>query len=169
MAKFGVRGQRVLKIFHLVCAGLWIGGAVGLNLMVAALGPGESGAELFAYDMARKFVDDFVIIPGAMGCLLSGLMISAFTPWGFFKHRWVTLKWIFTVACILYGTFVLGPMINGQPGISRALGLEALTDPVYQANRSNNLLGGGLQLLAIFFMICISTLKPWKRRPKIDD
>jgi hypothetical protein len=85
------------------------------------------------------------------------------TPWGFFKHRWVAWKWILTVACILFGTFVLGPMINGQPAISAALGLDALADPAYQANRSNNLLGGGLQLLAIFFMVVISTLKPWKK------
>ncbi|UQZ88606.1 hypothetical protein C4J81_05050 [Deltaproteobacteria bacterium Smac51] len=166
MGKLNARGQRVLKILHLITAGLWVGGAVALNLMNASLGPGQSGAELFGYDMARKFVDDFIIIPGAMGCLLTGLFISWLTPWGFFKHSWVTVKWILTVTCILFGTFILGPMINGQPPISEALGLEALADPVYQANRNNNQLLGGLQLLAIFFMVAISTLKPWKKAAK---
>ncbi len=163
MGNLNARGQRILKIFHLICAGLWIGGAVALSLMIAALGPALSGAELLGYDVARKFVDDLIIIPGAMGCLLSGLLISVFTPWGFFKHRWVTVKWILTVACILFGTFVLGPMVNGQPPISLALGLEALTDPVYMANRDRNLLWGGLQVLLIFFMVAISVLKPWKK------
>lgn len=163
MGNLNARGQRILKIFHLICAGLWIGGAVALNLMIAALGPARSGAELLGYDVARKFVDDLIIIPGAMGCLLSGLLISILTPWGFFKHRWVTVKWILTVACILFGTFVLGPMINGQPPISLALGLEALADPVYTANRDHNLLWGILQALLIFFMVVISVLKPWKK------
>lgn len=163
MGKLDPRGRRVLKIFHLACAGLWIGGAAGLSLMVAALGPAQSGAELLGYDLARKFVDDFVIIPGAVGCLFSGLLISLLTPWGFFRHPWVAVKWILTVACILYGTFVLGPMINGQPGISGALGLTALADPIYLANRGNSLLGGALQLLAIFFMLVISVIKPWKK------
>jgi putative copper export protein len=166
MAKFGARGQRVLKIIHLVCAGLWIGGAIALSIMVAALGPGQTGAELLGYDVARKFVDDFVVIPGAVGCLFSGLLISALTPWGFFKHPWVAVKWILTVACILFGTFVLGPMINGQPSISLTLGLEALADPVYQANLENSLLGAVLQLSAIVFMVAISVLKPWKKAAK---
>lgn len=163
MGKLHARGQRILKIVHLIFAGLWIGGAVALNLMVASLGPAETGGELLGYDIARKFVDDFIIIPGATGCLLSGLLISLLTPWGFFKHRWVAVKWILTVACVLFGTFALGPLINGQPGISAALGLDALSDPAYLANRHNNLLGGALQLAAIAFMVVISVIKPWKR------
>ncbi|MDR2934871.1 MAG: hypothetical protein LBV70_03185, partial [Candidatus Adiutrix sp.] len=109
MKKFGARGQRILKIIHLVLAGVWLGGSLGLNLMLAALGPGQSGGELLGYDLARQFVDDFVIIPGALGCLFSGLLISLFTLWGFFKHPWVAVKWLLTVACILFGTFYLGP------------------------------------------------------------
>ncbi|MDR0882717.1 MAG: hypothetical protein LBP55_09295 [Candidatus Adiutrix sp.] len=162
MKKFGVSGQRILKIFHLIMASLWVGGAVALNAMTLALGPGQSGAELLGYDLARKFVDDLIIIPGAMGCLVSGLLISWLTPWGFFKHRWVLVKWILTVGCILFGTFILGPMINDQPPITTELGLQALSDPAYLTNRSNNLLWGGLQVLVIFFMVAISVLKPWK-------
>lgn len=166
MKKFGARGQRVLKIIHLIVAGLWLGGAAALTLMIVALGPAESGPELLGYDLARKFVDDLIIIPGAMGCLLSGLLISGLTPWGFFKHRWVAVKWILTVACILFGTFYLGPMINGQPLISQDLGLAAAADPVYAANRFHNTLGGGLQLAALIFMVAISVMKPWKKKGK---
>ena len=164
MKKFGSRGQRILKIIHLCLASLWLGGAVALSLMVAALGPGQSGGELLGYDLARKFVDDFVIIPGAMGCLLSGLLISLFTPWGFFKHRWVAVKWILTVFGIIFGTFYLGPRINGQPDISLELGLAAAVDPIYLANRFENLAGGVFQLITLVFMVAISTLKPWKKR-----
>jgi hypothetical protein len=164
MKKFGSRGQRVLKIIHLFLASLWLGGAVALNLMITYLGPGESGGELLAYDLARIFMDDFIIIPGALGCLLSGLLISLFTPWGFFKHRWVAVKWILTVAGILFGTFYLGPRIDGQPGITLELGLAAAVDPVYLANRLENLIGGWFQITVLIFMVAISTLKPWKRK-----
>lgn len=164
MLKFGAKGQRILKIFHLITTCLWVGGAITLNLMSLMLGPAASGPELFGYDLARKFVDDLIIIPGAMGCLISGLLISWLTPWGFFRHRWVAVKWILTVACILFGTFFLGPMINGQPLISQELGLAALSDPTYAANRFHNLLGGGAQLLLILFMVAISVLKPWKQK-----
>jgi len=164
MKKFGARGQKNLKIFHLIMVGLWVGGAVGLTLMAAFLGPGESDGELYAYDMARKFIDDFIIIPGAMGCLVSGLLISWLTPWGFFKHRWVAVKWVLTVACILFGTFVLGPFVNDRALMSLDFGLRALDKPVYVDSLSRTLRLGGFQVLAILFMVAISTLKPWKRK-----
>jgi len=164
MKKFGAKGQKILKIIHLVMVSLWVGGAVALTLMAAFLGPGESDGQLYAYDMARKFVDDFIIIPGALGCLFSGLLISWLTPWGFFKHRWVTVKWVLTVACILFGTFVLGPFVNYRPLISFTFGLNALDQPVYAASLDRTLLLGGFQVLVILFMAAISTLKPWKRK-----
>lgn len=163
MKKFGANGQKTLKIIHLILAGMWVGGSLGLILMIACLGPAQSGGELYGYDLACKFVDDYLIIPGAMGCLLSGLLISLFTPWGFFKHRWVTVKWVLTVACILFGTFYLGPMVNGRPLVSEALGLEALRDPAYASAQSRNFFGGLFQFAAILFMVAISTIKPWRK------
>jgi hypothetical protein len=164
MKKFSVLGQRILKIIHLLLAGLWLGGALALCLM-GALGPAQSGGELLGYDVARKFVDDFIVIPGAVGCLLSGLVISLGTSWGFFKHRWVTIKWILTVSCVLFGTFYLGPRIDGQPLLSLELGLTAATTPVYLTNQTENLAGGWGQVAALIFMVAISVLKPWKKRP----
>ena len=164
MKKFGAHGQRILKITHLLLAGLWLGGALALNLMISVLGPGQSGGELLGYDLARKFVDDFIIIPGALGCLLSGLLISLFTPWGFFRHRWVAIKWFLTVAGIIFGTFYLGPRVNSQPFLSLELGLAAATDPVYLANRLTNIVGGWAQMAVLIFMVIISVLKPWKKR-----
>jgi hypothetical protein len=163
MKKFSAPGQRILKIIHLVMACVWLGGALALNLMIAALGPGQSGGELLGYDLARQFVDDFIIIPGALGCLFSGLLISLFTPWGFFKRPWVAVKWVLTVACILFGTFYLGPRCNGQPLITGELGLAAALDPAYLANRLENIVGGLLQAVGLIFMIVISVIKPWKK------
>jgi len=164
MKKVGADGQKFLKIMHLIMAGLWLGGAFGLTLMTVFLGPGDSGGELYAYDMARKFVDDWLVIPGAMGCLLTGLLISLLTPWGFFKHRWVALKWLLTVSCILFGTFVLGPMVNGRPPVSAEMGLEALDNADYMAKLKYNSILGGAQVGVIFFMMIISTLKPWRKK-----
>ncbi|MDL2260431.1 hypothetical protein LJB99_06130 [Deltaproteobacteria bacterium OttesenSCG-928-K17] len=164
MKKLGARGQKILKSVHLILAGMWIGGALGLTLMIACLGPAASGGELYGYDLAMKFIDDALIIPGAMGCLLSGLLISLFTPWGFFKHRWVAVKWILTVGCILFGTFYLGPQVNGRPPISEALGLAALNDAAYNAAHSRNFFGGLAQFGAIVFMTAISVIKPWRKK-----
>ncbi|MDR2800845.1 MAG: DUF2269 family protein [Desulfovibrio sp.] len=162
--KFGAQGQKVLKIIHLCMAGVWLGGAVALFLMILLLDTGESGDQVHAYDLAREFVDDFILVPGAMGCLLSGLLISWATPWGFFKHRWVAVKWLLTVAGILYGPFVLGPPLYSQAPISGAQGLSALVNPEYMANRLWNVAGGAMQLFLLCFMVAVSVIKPWKSR-----
>jgi hypothetical protein len=145
-------------------AGLWLGGAVALFLMILSLDQAKSGEQLHAYDLAREFLDDFVLVPGAVGCLLSGLLISWTTSWGFFKHRWVAIKWLLTVAGILFGTFVLGPPLYSQAPLSSAQGLAALTNPDYLANRLWNLVGGVIQIFLIFFMVGISVIKPWKNK-----
>jgi hypothetical protein len=162
MPALGKTGLRILKILHLFTAGLWVGGAVALTLMISLPGSPESGGQLYGYNEACKFVDDLVIIPGAIGCLITGLLFSILTHWGFFKHRWVAVKWALTVFCILFGTFYLGPRVNGQPPISLAEGLSALHNPLYLANRSSNLLGGVLQVILIVLMLIISVVKPWK-------
>jgi hypothetical protein len=169
MKKLGIRNRMVLKICHLTLAGLWVGGAVTLNLMMLALEPAETGQQLYGYDLARMFVDDCIIVPAALGCLASGFLISWLTPWGFFRHRWVTVKWILTVACILIGTFILGPPVNDQPAISGSMGLAALRDPAYAANHLSTVLGGMVLILSIVFMVAISVLKPWQKKNRHAD
>ena len=162
MAKLGKSGLRALKAIHLILAGLWVGGAFGLNLMLLLPWEAGDGGALHSYNEACKFVDDFVVIPGAIGCLVTGLLFSLLSNWGFFKHRWLAVKWVLTVFCIIFGTFYLGPRINGQPPISLAEGLGALENAAYLSNRAGNIAGGLIQLVLIFFMVAISVARPWR-------
>jgi hypothetical protein len=156
--------MKVLKFIHLLFAGLWIGGAVGLNLLIVGLQVAENDGELHGFNLACKFLDDAVVIPGAVGCLASGFLICLLTNWGFFKHRWVVVKWILTVFCILFGTFQLGPTVNDQPLISQEEGLAALANPAYLDNYHASLAGGAVQVLLILFMFYLSVFKPLKGR-----
>ena len=93
MKEIGVRGKRWLKGFHVTFACLWVGGGLTLTLMQLAM-HATTGGELYGIDRSMKFIDDFIIIPGALGSLLTGLLYSLFTNWGFFKHNWITVKWV---------------------------------------------------------------------------
>ena len=166
MQKAGRTGQKILKIIHIFFAGLWIGGAIALWLMVLCLPDVHAGEELYGYAMSVKFLDDLIIVPGALGTLVSGVIVSVCTGWGFFKHPFVIVKLVLTVVCIFVGIVVLGPTVNGQPPLIQELGILALEEETFAANRMFCLLGGGVQLLAILFMLSISTLKPWGRRKK---
>ena len=157
------RGQRWLKAIHIFFAAIWVGAGVSLLMMQGFLSATD-GKMLYGVDVSMKFVDDFIIIPGAFGSLLSGLAYSLFTPWGFFRHRWVTVKWIINVGGILFGTYWLGPWLNSMPPISGDLGLAALQDPTYTHNKAMSLCFGPIQVGSLVLAVFLSTLKPWKKR-----
>lgn len=166
--KLGASGQKWLKIAHLFFVCIWVGPGVTLVAMQLALAPGPegTGGMLHGIDTAMKFVDDYLIIPGAFGCLITGFLYSLLTNWGFFRHGWITVKWIITVGGILFGTFYLGPWINALPPASQELGLEALGDPAYLHNKTMNLIWGPVQVASLLFAVAISVLKPWKAKPR---
>ena len=166
MKKLRSKSQRWLKCFHIFFVCSWVGAAVILTAMNFSMKASE-GMQFHGIHLSMKFIDDFIIIPGAFGCLLTGLLYSVFTNWGWFKHRWVMVKWIINVFGIVFGTFWLGPWLNSLPLIAETMGLNALSDPVYMHNRTMLSYWGTFQVATLVFAVFISTLKPWgKRKPK---
>jgi uncharacterized membrane protein len=166
MLKLGARGQRWLKTLHLFAVACWVGGAVSLmQLHLLRLEPLPQGGALAGIDMAAHAVDmGVVVLLGAMSCLCTGLAYSVCTGWGFFRHRWLTVKWALTVAAIVFGTACLGPWETAMGEISARLGLGALSDPDYLWNRRMNLGFGLVQVLALVFTLWLSVFKPWKTK-----
>ena len=163
MNKIGPKGQKWLKGFHLVAAACWIGGALSLVLLYFLKSGVDNPGVLYGINQAIHHVDMVVVvIPGALGSLLTGLIYSWFTRWGFFKHGWVTLKWIVTVGGIVFGTFWLGPWETRMMELSGELGLAALENAEYLSSQSLNAIWGAVQCLVLMVTVFISILKPWK-------
>ena len=163
MRKMGPQKQRWLKIVHLLFVCTWLGG--GLSLVVLSYsGLPEDGDELYGYLLSMKNIDDLVIIPGAMGCLLTGLIYSVWTKWGFWKHGWVVIKWVLAVAQVLFGTFFLGPWLNRATAIAKADRVFALESAELMRNMSLNKWAGTAQVALLIVIIGISILKPLKGR-----
>lgn len=165
MKKMGPGGIKFLKIIHLIFVCMWVGGGLALVVMVNALTEDRGGA-FFGYLYAMKIVDDFIIIPGALGNLFAGLLYGFFTNWGFFKHTWLTVKWALTVGQILFGTFFLGPWLNRSVEITGLLLDQPFEDMEVASNLFMLNLWGGIQVAFLIFMIVISVLKPWRKNVK---
>jgi hypothetical protein len=162
MIQLGPGGQRWLKLFHVIFASLWVGGAIGINLMGFFL-RAEDGMQLYGITLSMKFIDDFIIIPGATGSFATGLLYSMFTGWGWFRHRWITVKWLINLYGVIFGTFFLGPWLNSLPPMARDMGIQALSDPVYTGNLNMLYRFGTFQAATIVFAVYLSVMKPWKR------
>ena len=163
MKKLQPTHLRWLKVLHLACVSCWIGGAVSLLLLYFLKSDIDDGAVLYGINQSIHHVDmAVVVVPGAMGCLLTGFAYSMLSNWGFIKQRWITVKWVITVSAILFGTFFLGPWETAMMNISGELGLAALDDQGYLYNQRMNLWFGTLQVIILFFTVWISVFKPWR-------
>lgn len=167
MKKLSARGVKWLKGFHLIAVASWIGGAVSLLALYFLKIGVEDGGVLYGINKSIHHVDmNIVVIPGAVGSLLTGLLYSLFSNWGFFKHNWLTFKWIVTVTAILFGTFYLGPWETAMMEISGKIGIASLTDSTYLYNQQMNLIFGTLQVLVLIITVFVSILKPWKSKKR---
>lgn len=165
MKKLPSKQKNWLVGFHVFFAGIWLGAGVCMVLVLLASNP-DSGDAVHTVNAVLKLIDDFIIIPTAIGSLLTGLLISWLTNWGFFRFTWVTAKWILTVASILFGTFFLGPWLNGMEAISATERAMALHNEVYLHYRQMNTLFAPVQIASLVFMVFISVLKPWGKLRK---
>ena len=90
MKKLSAIGMEALKVAHLVCVIAWFGSAISMNLL-RHLVEVEDAAGMYWMAEILEAIDMKVLVPGAVGCLLTGIVYGNFTHWGFFKHRWLTV------------------------------------------------------------------------------
>lgn len=165
--KLSPKGQKALKIIHIVSVIAWVGSAIVMNCIRHLVSVNDGAGMYYMADFLEA-VDMKILVPGAIVCLITGLLYSLFTPWGFFKHRWVAVKWILTILMIALGTFFMGPLIKENVIIGHNLTTEnaqGITD-TYWENVAASAKWGALQLFLLAFTIIISVLKPWKKCPK---
>ncbi|MCA1702790.1 MAG: hypothetical protein LC808_05770, partial [Actinobacteria bacterium] len=108
-------------------------------------------------------LDHTMLIYFANAAAYTGIMLAALTPWGFFRHWWVTVKFVVTIVVTVAGIALLGQwrqeMIDatrsGGPGPSTALVMASVAATV----------------TVLAFLAWVSIAKPWgaiRRRTRRD-
>jgi hypothetical protein len=161
---FNLTQTKWLKCIHLLAVAGWAGGALSLVILHFLRFKGaEIGDHLHGIDLSANLIDWWIIIVlGAFGCMITGLFYSICTNWGFFRHKWIVVKWIITLFCVISGTFCLGPWETTMVGISQKIGTGALHDATYTSAMYLNFWFGVLQIVLIVFAMFISVFKPWR-------
>ncbi|VFQ44415.1 hypothetical protein [Desulfoluna butyratoxydans] len=156
--------QNMLKAVHLIAAGLWLSSVIIIAVMPYVSKGISSGEALYMYNLIFHFIDMKILTPAAVVTLITGLLYSLFTRWGFFKHGWLIYKWAATLAIILSGTFYLGPMVTQSMVISELKGMAALQDPVYLHGLTVGAWAAGINTLLLGLAVVFSIYKPWKKK-----
>ena len=156
------RATQGLKILHLLAVSAWVGGQMCLILLSIMRASMADVADQYAIVLAIEAIDEIVIVGGAMGTLITGFFYSLLTNWGFFRHRWLTVKWIVTVSLILIGIFFLGPWASQMADIAVAERAAAFVNDDFLAAEKNSTIFGNIQFCLAVGMVIISVKKPWK-------
>ena len=72
MKKLGAKGMKVLKTCHLVFVMMWVRG--GVAMAVINLIEPQSGDELFMTFYISRFIDDLIVIPGAILTVITAII-----------------------------------------------------------------------------------------------
>ena len=149
-----------LKALHIYLGGIWGGGAASLFALHCLYFP-DTGPELYARNMALIYVDTFIIIPSALGVLLTGLVYAHFTKWGYLKYYWVIVKWLSTLVFVLVGFIWIVPWLNRLKDTSLIFRDQLTVDPSFSAPMFSHIAMATIQALLVLFIVVVSVFKPW--------
>lgn len=149
-----------LKATHIYLGGIWGGGAASLFALHCLYFP-DTGPELYARNITLIYIDTFIIIPSALGVLLTGLFYAQFTNWGYIKYYWVIVKWLSTLLFVLVGFFWIVPWLNRLRETSMIFRGQVTVDPSFSAPMYSHIVMAAIQALLVLFIVVISVLKPW--------
>lgn len=157
--------QKVLKILHLLAISYWIGGALALLTLVWVSTYAQNGDELYGVLKSMRLINVVVVVwLGAWGSFFTGLAYSVCTNRGFFRHKWVILKWLITIYMMVSGTILMGPWSNFLFESAAELNSAALAHPEFLAVRTHYLRLEFFNMALFVLAIVLSVFKPWELR-----
>lgn len=167
MKKLGPKSMKYLKMIHVLLVVLFFGGilsSLSINLTIDFSTYDET---LLAYKNII-IISDQIIRFGAVGTLLIGFVYGFFTNWGFFKHRWVGVKFVLYMVQTIVGIFIVDHLMMANMNLLETQKEMALTNPVFIQNHEWRLYAVYFQIAVTVFIFIISYLKPWKKKTNVN-
>jgi hypothetical protein len=145
--------RKFILSVHLTSSLGWIGAvlayvALGISAVISPDAQTIGGAWI-----AMELAGWYVIVPLALGALVTGIVISLGTPWGLFRHYWVLISLLLT-------TFATVILVLHMPDVS------AMTRTVRQADLAAVVGGHGGDLFhavgGLVVLLVITVLNVYK-------
>lgn len=163
MKTLGVNGMKALKILHILFGIMWIGGVMALvSIMLGSKPVGVEQIYMAAQD--HLIIDKWFLIPGGFGIVFTSLAYSVLTKWGFFKFRWVMVKWILTIVLVIIGKAYMGILIEKNMILADGLLVGSGSVECFYINVNHVAISGIIQLVGFAVVLILSVVKPWNKR-----
>lgn len=160
MASGSLRRWRQLAVWlHVVTSVGWMAQAVTLCVLLTTSLTTTSRAMAVGATGVAELLDNALLAPLANASAFTGFLLAASTPWGYFRHWWLLVKFVVTVVQLQVGIFVLSDALRasaeaavaGTPGPAGAVAV-----------------GAACMAGAIGLQAWLSVAKPWSTTPWTD-
>ncbi len=155
--------MKALKVFHILFGIMWIGGVMALVSIMLGVQP-QGVEQMYAVAKDHLVIDKFFLIPGGVGIVLTALVYSIFTKWGFFKAKWVGVKWVLTVVLVIIGKVYMGVIIEKNMDYAAMMLAEPLPAEPFLTNVRNVAIAGIVQLVGFAAILILSVMRPWAKK-----
>jgi hypothetical protein len=137
----------------------WFGAVVAfLGIAIVGLMSQQAAVVRSAY-IILELTGWFVIVPFCLASLLTGVLESIGTPWGFFRYYWIVVKLFLTVAATILLLVHMQPISN----FAKVAEASNLSDTDFRGLRIQFVADAGAALLVLLGITTISVYKPWGR------
>ena len=131
-------------------------GLLGTDVTVLLLAvTGAQGRDPAAVYPAAQLIGSLVLVPAALLSLVTGVLLGLLTPWGLFRHWWVTAKLALTTAGAVLSLVVLTPALAALA--------DAAGGPIPLARRLELVRDSGAASVVLLVTLVLSVYKPFGR------
>lgn len=150
------RGLRKLVLsLHITFAVGWLGAVAGFFALAIAGVNGQSTQTVRSAYLAMELITRYVILPLSFAPLVTGPILSIWTPWGLFRHYWIIAKLVITILSTLILLIHIQP-INYLATQAAMGGLSSADYPV----QIQMIIASGAALIALLIATGLGVYKP---------
>jgi hypothetical protein len=117
-------------------------------------------AQHYPIGLVMERMDRFVMIPVPLVAIVTGIVLSWGTSWGFVRWYWLLVKQLATYALMALAPFTVHEWIVQMTDMSRA----GVAGTAYASTQRVHVLSSLVIVLTGMAIVTISVLKPWGRR-----
>jgi hypothetical protein len=160
MVKLNPFLMKFLKFFHVIFSTAFAGAVIYqlIGLMICKY---QNENFIIGIMQGVDLYEEYIIIPSMWGLVITGLIYSIFTVWGFKKFYWIIVKWFMTIVFI-YMISVLSGNLLQKKLVSIVLGNNfSKNDPVFLTALLNVQILYGTIAFLFLLIVLISIFKPF--------
>ncbi len=156
--KLNKAGMQWMRVLHIFSVSIWFGSVVCIYgyTAICFFYLNENDFLIIATLVPQLYQK--VVMPAAIFTIIQGIIYGFFSSWGFFKYKWVLLKWLFVLIIALLTFCGIGQMFSVLAKVESTHFVGGLSDGGLV------LLFISLQILLMLIMIVLSVFKPFKPR-----